>query len=220
MLNNLTGTPQYQSWLAHTLRPHLGDAVLEVGAGIGDVTSRLMARRLLCMAAEKDPLCLHALRNRFLRTPNVEVQGIDPETPKDFAGLENCIDTVLCVNLLEYVDNPKSVLERLCTTLKPAGIVLISGPPEFAALRFSRSPHRAQAALQQSGNPGNAPLARARSGEDFRFQQSRNSPVVGLPQTLRRTEDQQTIVEDFPKLSGHGAGSIRSCRGQGFPSSW
>ena len=33
VLNNLTGTPQYLSWLAHTLRPHLGDAVLEVGAG-------------------------------------------------------------------------------------------------------------------------------------------------------------------------------------------
>src|SRR5205823_4953168 len=35
-LNNLTGTPQYLSWLARALRPHLGDTVLELGAGIGN----------------------------------------------------------------------------------------------------------------------------------------------------------------------------------------
>src|SRR5579872_3530136 len=39
-LNNLTGTPQYLSWLTSTLRPFLGDTVLELGAGIGNITSR------------------------------------------------------------------------------------------------------------------------------------------------------------------------------------
>src|SRR5579883_2338300 len=34
VLNNLTGTPQYLSWLAWKLRPFVGDNVLEVGAGI------------------------------------------------------------------------------------------------------------------------------------------------------------------------------------------
>src|ERR1039457_5851019 len=71
VLNNLTGTPQYLSWLALKLRPHVGDEVLEIGAGIGNLTGRLMSRRKLYVAAEKDPLHLHALHNRFLRTPNV-----------------------------------------------------------------------------------------------------------------------------------------------------
>ena len=71
ILNNLNGTPQYVSWLARVVRPHLGDTVLELGAGIGNLSGRLMSRRLLYVAAEKDPLHLHALRNRFLRTPNV-----------------------------------------------------------------------------------------------------------------------------------------------------
>ena len=54
----------------------------KMGAGIGNITGRLMARRVLYVAAEKDPLHLHALRNRFLRTPNVVVQRIDPEVPR------------------------------------------------------------------------------------------------------------------------------------------
>src|SRR6266545_2579178 len=67
LLGNLTGTPQYLSWLTRMLRPHLGDSVLEIDAGIGNLSARLMARRLNYVAAEKDPLHLRALSNRFLR---------------------------------------------------------------------------------------------------------------------------------------------------------
>jgi hypothetical protein len=35
----------YSSWLARKLRPHVGDAVLELGAGIGNIAGRLMGRR-------------------------------------------------------------------------------------------------------------------------------------------------------------------------------
>src|SRR5262249_2184233 len=113
VLNNLTGTPQYLSWLARVLRPYVGDTVLEIGAGIGNISSRLMARRVLYVAGEKDPLNLHALRNRFLRTPNVVVQRLDPESPDGFAGMEGSFDTVLCLNVLEYLEDPPAVIERM-----------------------------------------------------------------------------------------------------------
>ena len=128
VLNNLTGTPQYLSWLARTLRPHIGDTVLEVGAGIGNIAARLISRRVLYVAGEKDPLHLHALRNRFLRTPNVVVQRVDPEVPEDVAGLENCFDTVLCLNVLEYLDDPGRVIGLLRSTLKAGGSIVILAP--------------------------------------------------------------------------------------------
>ena len=128
VLNNLTGTPQYLSWLARKVRPHVGDTVLEVNAGIGNLTGRLLARRLLYVAAEKDPLHLHALRNRFLRTPNVVVQRLDPDSAADFSGLENCFDTVLCLNVLEYLDDPGQVVRSLHTTLKPNGVLVVLAP--------------------------------------------------------------------------------------------
>jgi glycosyltransferase involved in cell wall biosynthesis len=128
VLNNLTGTPQYLSWLARKLRPHVGDTVLEVNAGIGNITGRLLSKRLLYVAAEKDPLHLHALRNRFLRTPNVVVQRLDAESPADFSGLENCFDTVLCLNVLEYLDDPAQVVRSLGATLKPNGVLMVLAP--------------------------------------------------------------------------------------------
>ena len=128
VLNNLTGTPQYLSWLALKLRPHIGDEVLEVNAGIGNLAGRLMSRRVLYIAADKDPLHVHALRNRFLRTPNVAVQCIDPERPGGFTDLEGSVDTVLCIDLLEDVDDPDSVLAGLAAALKPGGRIVALVP--------------------------------------------------------------------------------------------
>jgi SAM-dependent methyltransferase len=68
------------------------------------------------------------LRNRFLRTPNVTVQKIDPELPADLAGLENCFDTVLCLNVMEHLENPRAVLDRLAATLKPGGMLVMLVP--------------------------------------------------------------------------------------------
>lgn len=127
VLNNLTGTPQYLNWLARKLAPHIGDRVLEIGAGIGNLSGRLMARRLEYVAAEKDPLHLHALRNRFLRTPNVTVRCVDPEEPADFEGLEG-FDTAICVNVLEFVRDPAVTVGALAGCLRPGGTLLMLVP--------------------------------------------------------------------------------------------
>lgn len=137
VINKLTGTPAYISWVAAKLRRHVGDTVLEVSAGIGNLAGHLMGRRMLYVAAEKDPLHLHALRNRFLRTPNVVVQQLAPENPAEFAPMENCFDTVLCLNVLEYLDDPPAALRAMRTTLKASGslIVLVPrGPALFGSL--------------------------------------------------------------------------------------
>jgi glycosyltransferase involved in cell wall biosynthesis/phospholipid N-methyltransferase len=128
MLNNLTGTPQYLSWLARVVRPHMGDTVLEIGAGIGNMSGRLMGKRLEYVACEKDPLYLHALRNRFLRTPNVTVRTLDPESESGFEGLEGAFDTVLCLNVLEQLEDPARTVASMERVLKPGGRLLILAP--------------------------------------------------------------------------------------------
>jgi glycosyltransferase involved in cell wall biosynthesis len=131
-LNNLTGTPQYLSWLARVLRPYLGGTVLELGAGIGNITGNLMGRRLQYVAAEKDPLYLHALRNRFLRTPNVEVHQLDPACPHDYERSGGPFDTVLCVNVLEYLEDPAVVIRSASAVLKPGGSLVVLAPQSHA----------------------------------------------------------------------------------------
>jgi len=128
LLNNLTGTPQYLNWLAKLLRKHVGDSILEIGAGIGHLSARLMGRRLRYVATEKDPLYLHALSNRFLRTPNVEVRRLDPAEPAGYSEMQSAFDTALSVNVLEYLDDPASTLRSLHGVLQPGGTLLALVP--------------------------------------------------------------------------------------------
>ncbi|MFN3323900.1 MAG: glycosyltransferase [Bryobacteraceae bacterium] len=127
-LNNLTGTPQYLSWMGRILRRHMGDSVLEIGAGIGNLAGNLMGKRLRYVAAERDPLYLHALRNRFLRTPSVEVRRLDPANPGDYRDLEESFDTALCINVLEYMERPEEVLASLNGCLRQGGSLLVLAP--------------------------------------------------------------------------------------------
>ncbi len=128
LLNNLTGTPQYVSWITKVIRPALGDTVLEAGAGLGNLTGRLMGKKLRYVAGEHDPLYLHALRNRFLRTPSVTVSDLDPETGAGFEKWEAQFDSALCANLLENVDQPQAVLGALARSLKQGGSLVVLVP--------------------------------------------------------------------------------------------
>lgn len=131
LLNNLTGTPAYLAWVTRIVRGYLGDTVLELHAGIGNLTGRLISRRLRYVAGERDPLHLHALGNRFLRTPNVEVRRIDPSSARDFDGLGE-FDTVLCINVLEYYDDPATILATASRRVKAGGSLVVLVPQVHA----------------------------------------------------------------------------------------
>jgi len=127
-LHNITGTPQYVSWLTRLLRPHLGDRVLEAGAGIGNLTARMMGKRQLYLAVEKDPLYLHALRNRFLRTPNVQVRNLDPEDEVGTGDLPESLDTAIAAGVLEFSGDPGKVIGNLASRLVSGGRLLVIVP--------------------------------------------------------------------------------------------
>lgn len=160
VLNNLTGTPQYLAWLTTQLRPHLGATVFEIGAGIGNLSGRLMGKREQYVAAEKDPLYLHALHNRFLRTPNVRVCQLDPERAADYAPWKGQFESALCINVLEAAEDPAAVLGSLHQTLAPNGTLIVLVPQSPAlfgsvdrALGHKRRYTKADAvrAIEQAG---------------------------------------------------------------------
>lgn len=127
-LHNITGTPQYVDWLTRLLRPHLSGRVLEVGAGIGNLAGRMMGKRQLYCAVEKDPLYLHALKNRFLRTPNVQVRSLDPESAAACETLPATFETAIAAGVLEYAGDPGGIVKNLAGRLESGGKLLIIVP--------------------------------------------------------------------------------------------
>lgn len=132
LLNNLAGTPQYLKWIGDQVIPHLGDAVLELRAGTGHLSSKLMAKRLRYVVSDKDPLMLHALENRFLRTPNVSVRAVDPGKPESFAQFGQEFDTVVCLNVLEFEEHPETTIQSVSGILHPGAKLVILVPHKRA----------------------------------------------------------------------------------------
>ncbi|MBI2689949.1 MAG: methyltransferase domain-containing protein [Acidobacteria bacterium] len=75
---------------------------------------------------------MHALRNRFLRTPNVQVRSLDPEDAAGCQALPGPFDTAIAAGVLEFTNDPAAVVKNLAAQLAPGGKLLIIVPNQQA----------------------------------------------------------------------------------------
>jgi len=123
-LDNLDGADNYAAWIFEQVEPHLGDAVLEVGAGHGTFTEILSARGARVVATDVSQRCADVLRERFAGDERVTVVhgGADA-----VAGLPP-FDSAVLINVLEHIPDDDGALSDLATTLKPGGRLILWVP--------------------------------------------------------------------------------------------
>ena len=127
ILADLQDARRFNRWMADTLRPYLGDHVLEIGAGIGTLTAQFIPRDLY-LASDINPHYLHYLSAYSVGKPYLRVAKIDAGRPEDFAGLSGRFDTVLMVNVLEHVPDEAMALRHVHEALAPGGRAVILVP--------------------------------------------------------------------------------------------
>jgi glycosyltransferase involved in cell wall biosynthesis len=136
ILHSLDRARRFNGWMADAIRPWLGARVLEIGAGIGNITSWMIPRDLY-VASDINPNYLHYLQNFAAGKPYLRIANIDLEDPQSFAELERSFDTVICLNVLEHVKDPLLSLRNIFNVLEPGGRLLLyvpSGPKRYSTL--------------------------------------------------------------------------------------
>jgi 2-polyprenyl-3-methyl-5-hydroxy-6-metoxy-1,4-benzoquinol methylase len=134
ILHSLERAQNFNRWMSDAIAPHVGARVLEIGAGIGNITSQLLPRDLY-MASDINPNYIDYLRNLALGKPYLEVGRIDLEAAGDFADLAGRFDTVVCLNVLEHVRDPLAALRNIHGVLQPGGRAVVYVPQ--GAKRYS-----------------------------------------------------------------------------------
>src|SRR2546428_11865087 len=71
-LERLAGARNYNRWLTDRLQRWVGRRVLEIGAGLGNMSEFVLDRERVVLS-DTDPYYLTRLRERFGRRPNVRV---------------------------------------------------------------------------------------------------------------------------------------------------
>ncbi len=118
---------RYQRWMYEQFRPHLGQRIVECGAGIGNMT-RLLLDRELVIAVDIHGPCLDELRRRLHVPKNVLTVQLDVGSP-DLVSLQRYApDTILCINMLEHIEDDAATLREMFELLPQRGRLLILVP--------------------------------------------------------------------------------------------
>ncbi len=120
-LELLNHAQNYQRWVAETVSPYLGNRILEVGAGIGNMSRWLPVRELLILTEAEKFLLGHLERTVtqfFGNNSRVKVNTVDlrSEWWKNYE--KDHLDTVISFNVLEHVEDDALALQTLCRVLK------------------------------------------------------------------------------------------------------
>jgi SAM-dependent methyltransferase len=123
-LDSLDGAGNYAAWIFELIEPHLGDEVLEVGAGHGTFTKMLARKTKRVVACDMSERCVDRLRERFRPEEHVEVL----HGSIDSAAAHGPFDSVVVINVLEHIEDDDGALRDAGTLLKPGGRVVLWVP--------------------------------------------------------------------------------------------
>ena len=136
ILGRLGRAPRFNSWMADTIRPYCGERVLEIGSGTGNLTRQLMPRSVY-VASDVNPLYLNVLSRLREDRPYLDVQFTDVTTGETFPEPPGKFDTVICLNVVEHVDDDVGALRNIRRVLADHGRALVlvpNGPALFGTL--------------------------------------------------------------------------------------
>jgi 2-polyprenyl-3-methyl-5-hydroxy-6-metoxy-1,4-benzoquinol methylase len=130
ILDALVQTPRFNRWMASIVLPHLGADVLEIGAGIGNLTLQLAPSRASYTATDVDCEHLARLRTRMADRSNIRVEELDVERSEHSRKLSGMFDSVVCLNVLEHVEDDLAGLRNIHATLRRGGNAVILVPQD------------------------------------------------------------------------------------------
>lgn len=127
ILGRLARAPRFNRWMADTIRRYCGDRILEIGSGVGNLTRRL-APRGRYIVTDVNPLYLQTLGNLVVDKPYMSASYCDVTELNSFPRLEQGYDTVICLNVIEHVEDDRAALENIKAVLAPDGRAIVLVP--------------------------------------------------------------------------------------------
>jgi len=125
MLWQMSRARRFNRWMADSIAPYIAGDVLEIGAGIGNLTEMLHTAGRRYVATDTDEEHVKELRARF---PGVEAIRCDAAAARECERLAGCFDTVVCLNVLEHIEDESATLENVFSSLKPQGKAIVLVP--------------------------------------------------------------------------------------------
>jgi glycosyltransferase involved in cell wall biosynthesis len=128
-LRRMSHLGPYNAWLHARFDGYLGHRILEVGSGVGNQT-RFFDDRERVVASDIEPHYVRELRTKYEGRPNVRIASFRfPLSEADDADLAGeRVDTVVCLNVLEHIEDDRGALSGFARILGSGGHLVLLVP--------------------------------------------------------------------------------------------
>ena len=126
ILERLNRAPRFTRWMADVVRPYVGQRVLEIGAGTGNMSVHLMPRSTY-WATDVNPLYLDYLHTLHATRPYMHVARTNAMERESYPRGQT-FDTVVCLNVVEHVQDDVQALRNIWEVLEADGRAIILVP--------------------------------------------------------------------------------------------
>jgi SAM-dependent methyltransferase len=121
----------YNHWIFNKIRPFLKGRLCEIGCGIGTITQFTLNHEKV-VGVEPSPESLQTARERFSDHLNVQIADkFLSACPCDEVP-EGGFDSVICLNVLEHIEDDINALQRMRRLCAPKGRVVILVPAHMS----------------------------------------------------------------------------------------
>lgn len=126
ILDRLNRAPRFNQWMADVIRPYVGDRVLEIGAGTGNLSMQLMPRSVYWATDINRHYLDYLLKLRATR-PYMRVAFTDAADASTFPAGQS-LDTVVCLNVVEHIQDDIGALRNIRNVLSDGGRAIVLVP--------------------------------------------------------------------------------------------
>jgi SAM-dependent methyltransferase len=127
-LRRMAKVSHYNRWIAQKIGPYVGDRILEIGAGIGNIAEHFLDRQLL-VVIDIQPEAVAVLNRRYAADRHVHPTLGDIVAPETVHSLtDRQFDTAMCTNVLEHIEHDEQALLHMAQLIRPGGYVVLFVP--------------------------------------------------------------------------------------------
>jgi len=134
-LEKLSNLPRYNNYLFSLFKPFLGNKILEIGSGTGNISDAIISTGKEITLSDLDNFFLDILKIKYQN----KIIKLDISLKEDTDKLHNSFDSIVGINVLEHTEDDEKALRNLNSILKKNGNIILIVPA--MNILFSRYDH-------------------------------------------------------------------------------